>query len=315
MKKQYFLMLVRLPSGHSGFFSIPFNHRLIDSHITEDQILTPNLSFPNGRWGDSRSPAYGEIDGYGPTLHLPPSSALSLWGHPRSRSDITQLFIDYLSGSLSALPWSDEPITAETGLIKDELLKLNQKGWWTIASQPAVNGERSQDPTVGWGPKGGWVFQKAFVEFFVPEEEWERLKGVLDGLTAVSYLAQSAEGEFIKSKRELGLGDDGKETNAVTWGVFPGKEIVSPTIVEEVSFTAWADEAWQMWQEWAAIFGKEGEESRKFLDGVGKSGWLVNIIWHDFVRMCKAKEAPGKGEEERKEWEGYKGLWDVLVEA
>lgn len=27
--------------------------------------------------------------------------------------------------------------------------------------------------------------------------------------------------------------------NAVTWGVFPGKEIVQPTIVEAVSFMAW----------------------------------------------------------------------------
>lgn len=27
--------------------------------------------------------------------------------------------------------------------------------------------------------------------------------------------------------------------NAVTWGVFPGKEIVQPTVVEAISFMAW----------------------------------------------------------------------------
>ena len=27
--------------------------------------------------------------------------------------------------------------------------------------------------------------------------------------------------------------------NTVTWGVFPGKEIVQPTIIEEVSFRNW----------------------------------------------------------------------------
>ena len=27
--------------------------------------------------------------------------------------------------------------------------------------------------------------------------------------------------------------------NTVTWGIFPGKEIVQPTIIEEVSFRAW----------------------------------------------------------------------------
>lgn len=32
--------------------------------------------------------------------------------------------------------------------------------------------------------------------------------------------------------------DDGA-ANTVTWGVFPGKEIVQPTIIEEVSFLAW----------------------------------------------------------------------------
>lgn len=33
------------------------------------------------------------------------------------------------------------------------------------------------------------------------------------------------------------MGDDGK--NAVTWGVFPGKEIVQTTIIERESFLAW----------------------------------------------------------------------------
>ncbi|KFZ00604.1 hypothetical protein V501_10626 [Pseudogymnoascus sp. VKM F-4519 (FW-2642)] len=264
--------------------------------------------FPNGRWGDARSPAYGEIDGYGPTLHTSPAEALALWNHPTSRPDITSIFVQYLNGTLSALPWSDEPIAAEANLIKNELVKLNQKGWWTIASQPAVNGARSQDGVVGWGPKGGWVFQKAFVELFVPTSDWARLKPLLEGNGEVSFLAQSASGEFLKSKLDLGPGEEGTETNAVTWGVFPGKEIVSPTIVEEVSFRAWAEEAWQMWEEWAAVFGKSGEESRRFLDGVAKDGWLVNVIWHDFVGMCKAKE--GRSEEE-----GYKGLWDVLIEA
>ena len=36
--------------------------------------------YPNGRWGDARSPAYGEIDGYGVSLHMSISSAIKLWG-------------------------------------------------------------------------------------------------------------------------------------------------------------------------------------------------------------------------------------------
>jgi hypothetical protein len=29
------------------------------------------------------------------------------------------------------------------------------------------------------------------------------------------------------------------ERNAVTWGVFPGQEIIQPTIIEEESFLTW----------------------------------------------------------------------------
>ena len=50
------------------------------------------------------------------------------------------------------------------------LERLTKKTWWTVGSQPAVDGELSSDSVVGWGPKGGYVFQKSFVEFFCEEE-------------------------------------------------------------------------------------------------------------------------------------------------
>lgn len=40
--------------------------------------------FPNGRWGDSRSPAYGEMDGYGASLKMTVSRAhcwIAAWEH------------------------------------------------------------------------------------------------------------------------------------------------------------------------------------------------------------------------------------------
>jgi methylenetetrahydrofolate reductase (NADPH) len=33
--------------------------------------------FPNGRWGDSRSPAYGDLDGYPVTINISVSHLLS----------------------------------------------------------------------------------------------------------------------------------------------------------------------------------------------------------------------------------------------
>jgi len=48
---------------------------------------------------------------------------------------------------------------------------LSLKSWWTVGSQPAVNGASSSDHVFGWGPKAGYVFQKCFVEFFCEEKD------------------------------------------------------------------------------------------------------------------------------------------------
>ncbi|KAI0205415.1 methylenetetrahydrofolate reductase 2 [Astrocystis sublimbata] len=268
--------------------------------------------FPNGRWGDARSPAYGEIDGYGPTLHMTQAQAIELWGHPKSREDVDTLFVRHLKGELNAIPWSEEEVHEETGTITDQLIQLNSRGMWTVASQPAVNSIRSEDPTFGWGPKHGFIFQKAFVEFFISGTAWKALHGKLASSEVcglVTYYAANAAGSVVSSDSIGGVtptsgatepieeDDEGyvtgeSSTNAVTWGVFPGKEIVTPTIIEEVSFRAWAEEAFGIFSEWAQVYGK-GHESEKFLEATRADCWLVNIIHHDFM----TKEA----------------LWDLLL--
>lgn len=237
--------------------------------------------FPNGRWGDARSPAYGEIDGYGVSLHMSVTQAIKLWGFPRGKEDITKLFIRHIEGDLSAIPWSEEGLNEETNSIKSHLLELNRKGWWTVASQPAVNGVRSTDSVFGWGPRNGFVFQKAFVELFLPSESWKALHETLCGKEVarnVSWYAASATGEFASSGDAEGEGS----TDAVTWGVFPGKEIITPTIIEEVSFRAWTEEAFGIWDEWSRVYGVKSE-SKKCVEGIKEDLWLVNIIHHGFV--------------------------------
>lgn len=63
---------------------------------------------------------------------------------------------------MTCLPWNDEPLAAETSLMKEELLRVNRQGILTINSQPNINGKPSSDPIVGWGPSGGYVFQKVW---------------------------------------------------------------------------------------------------------------------------------------------------------
>lgn len=255
--------------------------------------------FPNGRWGDARSPAYGEIDGYGVSLHMSVNQAIRLWGHPESISDITDLFIRHIEGGLSAIPWSEQGLNEETNTIKQQLLKLNNKGWWTVASQPAVNGVHSSDLVFGWGPKNGFVFQKAFVELFIPSSDWKTLHAKLQSPSVaanVSFYASNAKGDFISSDTSSNGVDENKgiaqSTNAVTWGAFPGKEIITPTIIEEVSFTAWAEEAFGIWAEWSRVYPVKSE-SKSVIEDIMGDVWLVNIIHHGYVEK--------------------EGLWDLLL--
>ncbi|KAI0884488.1 MTHFR-domain-containing protein [Annulohypoxylon maeteangense] len=280
-------------SAEASIPAEPINSRANTLAISEGEgVLGREATwddFPNGRWGDARSPAYGEIDGYGPSLHVSNAQAVGLWGKPTKLSDINDLFVRHLSGELSAIPWSEEEFNEETGTITANLIKLNQRGWWTVASQPAVNGLRSSDPVFGWGPQHGFVFQKAFVEFFVPSAQWKVLLEKLrspEVTGQVTFYAANAAGDFVSSDLTGGAVAAGEvqesSTNAVTWGVFPGKEIITPTIIEEVSFRAWSEEAYGIFAEWAQVYGK-GSESEKLLDNARADSWLVNIIHHDYV--------------------------------
>ncbi|RCI08752.1 hypothetical protein L249_4882 [Ophiocordyceps polyrhachis-furcata BCC 54312] len=239
--------------------------------------------FPNGRFGDARSPAYGEMDGYGVSLHMSVTQAERLWGHPTTPEDINRIFVRHVRGDLAAIPWSEEGLMAESATIRDQLVELNNKGWWTVASQPAANGAPSNDATLGWGPPNGFVFQKAFVEMFLPAEDWRRLLERLRS-DSICFYAANAAGDFVSSDESGGVNDArvASSTNAVTWGVFPGKEIVTPTIIEEVSFRAWSEEAFGIWGEWARVYGR-GTASEKLLSGIREDYWLVNIIHHEFL--------------------------------
>lgn len=272
---------------HAGEPAEPVNSRANTLAISEGEGSLGREAtwddFPNGRWGDARSPAYGEIDGYGVSLHMSVNQAIKLWGYPESVSDITSLFIRHIEGEITALPWSEEGLNEETNTIKTQLLSIIQKGWWTVASQPAVNGVPSSDPIFGWGPKNGFAFQKSFVEFFLPSKDWKELHAKLTSpeiAPQVSFYASNLKGDYLSSV----TGDARGGTNAVTWGAFPAKEIVTPTIIEEVSFRAWAEEAFGIWEEWGRVYNK-GSKSRDLIEQVSNDVWLVNVIHHGFVEQ------------------------------
>lgn len=234
--------------------------------------------FPNGRFGDSRSPAYGEIDGYGPTIKVSKREALKLWGQPTTVTDLKDIFIRYLEGSIDAVPWNDQSLSAETAFIQEELIQLIERGYLTLASQPATNGSLSSDKIFGWGPRNGMVYQKAFVEMFVYKQQWETvLKPKLDhyGRRIVSYYVGDSRGKFDTNLDE-------NSSNIVTWGVFPNSQVIQTTRIEEESFKAWRDEAFSIWSEWAKLFPRN-TPTNNFLRQVHSDYCLVSIVHHEFI--------------------------------
>ncbi|KAK1759326.1 methylenetetrahydrofolate reductase-domain-containing protein [Echria macrotheca] len=230
--------------------------------------------FPNGRWGDSRSPAFGELDAYGIGLTGTNEQNRKKWGEPQSVRDIANLFIRYLNKDIEYLPWSEAPLASEAELIKDDLLDLNKRGLITINSQPAVNGVKSTHPVHGWGPNNGYVYQKAYLELLVSPDIFPELLRRVHDHPDLTYYAVTKSGDLQTNA----LGDG---PNAVTWGVFPGKEIVQPTIVESISFLAWKDEAFQLGVDWARCYEAD-TPSRLVIQKMMDTWYLVNIVNNDF---------------------------------
>lgn len=176
---------------------------------------------------------------------------LRQWRHPKTLSELTQIFLDHLHSRISTTPFSPGPLSSESLMILPELEQLTRRSWWTVGSQPVINGVSSSDETVGWGPKVGYVFQKGFVEFFCDEADVELLERRIEerGKGWVHYIAGnhkvSKDGLSIYHASCLACQGAFKtnvsqnERNAVTWGVFPGQEIIQTTIIEHESFLSW----------------------------------------------------------------------------
>ena len=158
-----------------------------------------------------------------------------MWGHPESLDQIKDLFRSFCAGELKALPWSDSGVAKETRVINTQLGLLNALGYLTINSQPAVDGAKCEDEVHGWGPKGGYVYQKAYLEFFISPKSLDKLIAQIEADPQITYHAVNARGDMRTNTTS-------EAPNAVTWGCFPHQEIVQPTIVESISFLAWKDD-------------------------------------------------------------------------
>ena len=113
----------------------------------------------------------------------------------------------------------------------------------------------------GWGGPGGYVYQKAYLEFFCSRDKLDTIVEKSKAFPSITYMAVNKAGNWVSNVGEA-------DVNAVTWGVFPAKEIIQPTIVDPASFKVWKDEAFEIWsRSWANLY-PEDDPSRKLLEEV-----------------------------------------------
>jgi methylenetetrahydrofolate reductase (NADPH) len=237
--------------------------------------------FPNGRWGDRRSPAFGTLHDYyllrrGIGLEEKDQKLLEAYGKPESLEDIYEVFAKYCAGKLDSFPWVDGEIQAETERISTELVALNRAGFLTINSQPQVSGAPSNDPEVGWGSANGIVYQKAYLELFLADDKLRAFLDHVDDFPTLTYQAVNVEGTTHSNLRPDAV-------SAVTWGIFPGEEIIQPTVVDAETFHVWKDEAFEIWrEEWAALYA-EKSVARELIEAIHDSYWLLNLVENDYI--------------------------------
>jgi len=115
----------------------------------------------------------------------------------------------------------------------------------------------------------------------------ELLCNHLDKYPSISYQAVNREGKKLQNVK-----DD--EINAVTWGVFKGKEVVQPTVVDANAFMIWKDEALNIFNNtWAVVYKPAkndkdedlpgDEPSVQFLQKCSENLFVVNIVENDFI--------------------------------
>lgn len=230
--------------------------------------------FPNGRWGDSSESQYGHLQDY----HLfgieggTKKNKLKLWGKPETIDDIKNVFINYLLGKISYIPWS-ESVVEETNVIQEKLINIIKKGYLTINSQPKMNGLPS-DNKLGWGGKGGYIYQKEYLEFFTSPKNLEKLLTKLDS-KKFQFCAVNLNGD-IKTNCN-------NKTIVVTWGIFPDKQVIQPTIVNYKSFMIWKKDAFSHWLKiWGNIYDKQNK-SYQLLESIEKTYYLVFVVSNDYI--------------------------------
>ena len=80
----------------------------------------------------------------------------------------------------------------------------------------------------------------------------------------------------------IGAFEDPYQTTAVTWGVFPNREILQPTVFDKGTFEIWSKEAFDLWiSAWASLYDDESC-SAELIYNIYESYYLVAVLDNDY---------------------------------
>jgi methylenetetrahydrofolate reductase (NADPH) len=211
-----------------------------------------------------------------------------MWGEsPLASEEIGEVFVRYIEGKIPMLPWCETALQVETNTIAPLLLEINRKGFWTINSQPSVNGMKSDHSMYGWGGPGGRVYQKSYVEFFTSPTNLQLMINILPQYPSLTLHSIDCQGNLhsmpLVSSSRTSEGGGGRGVAALTWGVFPDKEILQPTIFDPDTFVVWSKEAFQLWIEAWAVLYEDETDSAGLIHEIHDTYLLVAIIDNDFI--------------------------------
>merc|ERR1719271_1157057 len=232
--------------------------------------------YPDGRFGQRDAGAFKSVSPAKPTEDV--AKKLSDEWRFSDQAGLSELFAQFLApgSAVTQLPWCAEKPGLEMVAIRNQLQEMCRAGMLTINSQARVNGALSTDLVYGWGPAGGVVYQKAYVEFFCSPAILKTLKEHFSKKKDVEWMAVSKKGDSQTSETNSG------PVTAVTWGVFPGREIQQPTVVDAASFRAWKDEAFALWDMFLEV-NAENEDQKRIVNNIADTWYLVNVVDNNFL--------------------------------
>lgn len=117
---------------------------------------------------------------------------------------------------------------------------------------------------------------------FVSPLTLERIVSAMSRHPTLAYQALNLRGECVTNLPRNEAGGLAPCVSAVTWGVFPNKEIMQPTVVDSEAFEQWKDEAFELWSsQWGSLYDRNSV-SREVIDRIHDEWFLLNVVDHDF---------------------------------